>query len=372
MRRHLLCLLLLAATALSAPLWGRADALFDGHPEAIDPLAERVAERAIAPRPSWFTTGSARFDGEWQLATCQMTILGLGARLREDPDHPQWLRALDACADRLVSDAGLAFAADAWGEHGLDDLDGDRGHAYLGYVAMALGELRVHRPDTPHAAVHDRMLDALDRRLAASPTGLIETYPGETYPPDVAAVLGALGQRVERTGTGQARLAQALGRFEAAAVDPASGLLVQAMSARSGARHDAPRASGTALAATFLSYADPGLSSRLFDALALQLRTVGPLGAMREFPPGVPGRGDIDSGPVLLGVSVSATGFAIGASRAHGDREVFRSLTRTAHVFGMPRTWRGQRHFATGGALGDAILLAMFTTPARYPAGRPR
>ena len=83
------------------------------------------------------------------------------------------------------------------------------------------------------------------------------------------------------------------------------------------------------------------------------------------YPPSVTprGAGDIDSGPVVLGFGVSASGFAIGASRAHGDRETFTGLYATAHLFGAPWDEDGSRTYATGGPIGDAILFAMLTAP---------
>ena len=92
-------------------------------------------------------------------------------------------------------------------------------------------------------------------------------------------------------------------------------------------------------------------------------------GAMREYAPGVAGRGDIDSGPLVFGYGISATGFAIGSARVHGDHERFEALYATAHLFGAPVTLRGRISFLTGGPLGDAILLAMLTAiPAEESA----
>ena len=75
------------------------------------------------------------------------------------------------------------------------------------------------------------------------------------------------------------------------------------------------------------------------------------------------GRVDVDSGPVFMGFGVSATGFAIGASRANDDRDAFVSLYATAHLFGAPFDDGATRTYATGGPLGDAILLAMLSAP---------
>ena len=82
---------------------------------------------------------------------------------------------------------------------------------------------------------------------------------------------------------------------------------------------------------------------------------------MREYPPGEGGPGDIDSGPVILGIGFSSTGFALAGARTFGDRERFQSLYRTAYLIGSPLERGGLRNYVCGGPLGNAILFAMLT-----------
>jgi hypothetical protein len=94
-------------------------------------------------------------------------------------------------------------------------------------------------------------------------------------------------------------------------------------------------------------------------------------GTILEYPRGtVAGAGDIDSGPVVWGHGVSATGFAIADARIYGDRGRYRDLYATAHLFGAPLERNGVRHFVSGGPLGDAIMLAMLS--AQDPRSLPR
>jgi hypothetical protein len=188
--------------------------------------------------------------------------------------------------------------------------------------------------------------------------GFIETYRGETYPVDNAADLAAFALHARATHrAAPPALARGLEALRTKGVDPKTGLLFQSVSGP-------PRASGTALAAYFLAFADEALSRSLFQALERsQFRTVLGFGGMMEHPPGHSHGTDIDSGPVVLGFGVSASGFAIGASRAHGDRETFTALYATAHLFGAPFDEDHTRTYATGGPLGDAILFAMLTAP---------
>lgn len=375
--KALLGLLLLCAGAAVVPriVCGRqAEALYAGTGDAQDDLGREVAAFACAPSAAAFRTGSTRFDGEWALVTQQMAVLGLGQIALA---HPQrrvaYLPTIQGCVKRLLDPKMTAFGEEAWNEQGLRALESKNGHAYLGYVNLALGMLRLLDPGTRHAALHDRLTTALARRIQAAPHHFIETYPGETYPADVAMVVGSIGLydqvtgQVTGQGTGQAASHRALLRdfaasFRAVALDPRSGLVYQRLDALTGRATGAPRASGTALCVYALSFADRALSRQLFDALAVgQRAALFGFGAVREYPPGHAGVGDIDSGPVVLGVSVSATGFALAGARLFEERGLFTELYRTADLFGVPVGGAYGRLFLSGGPLGNAILLAMLT-----------
>jgi len=83
--------------------------------------------------------------------------------------------------------------------------------------------------------------------------------------------------------------------------------------------------------------------------------------AIREYAEGYDGVGDIDSGPVILGTSVTATGFTVGAALANGRNELATRLLRTTRSFGVASSTGTGVEFAAGGALGNAILLAQLS-----------
>ena len=166
------------------------------------------------------------------------------------------------------------------------------------------------------------------------------------------------------TGTDRRELlATWAARFTRCAVS-ASGYLVQRMRSGTCTPMDAPRGSGTALASYFISFADAALSRRLYDALRTEGR-INVLGfsGVREYLNARGGAGDSDtnSGPIILGASVGATGWALGAARVNGDREFFRELHRSATA---GRAMLGDRRLAKitrFPELADAMLLAMVT-----------
>lgn len=367
--RKALAVLLAAAFLRFAPAWwcGRgARAWLDGDAGAHAALAEELVAFEARDDAQRRAPSGDRFAGEWALVTHQMIALGLAQIALAHPALAARYAPLAArSAIKSFQPEMRDFGTDAWrGEDGMASLEGAHGHAYLGYPALALGMARLVDPAFPAdvARAHDALIAALERRLLASPTGLIDTYPGEAYPTDVAAVAAAIAVHARATGANHdAALGHWAEKVRAVQLDCASGLVVQRMDARDGARHDAPRGSGTGLAAYFASFADCGIAELLTDGLLRQRATFLGFGAIREFAAGYSGQGDVDSGPVVFGVSVAATGFALGPARALGREDEFISIYRTTSLFGMPLAFVAGQRFATGGPIGNALLLALLT-----------
>jgi hypothetical protein len=338
-----------------------------------DPLAESSAGVA-----SWLegeatadqtATGNELFDHEWTFGAWQMAALGFAQEAERAPDRRATAMArLDASLERLYSPAGRAFDRREWGEDVLAALGDDRGHAaWLGYTNLALSSRRALDPGGRWAAENDDLSAAIVRRLEADL--LPETYPDQRYPVDVAAMVASVGLWARVTGRDEpAVLTRWRHTLRRDWVD--DGLLIQSVDGR-GRPRDRARGSGTFLASWFLSRWDRAFATDLYVAGRDRLGvSMGPLRAMREYPPGVEGRGDIDSGPIVAGMGVSSTGFAIGAARAAGDLDTAHALERTATLVGQPATNDGELHWRAGTALGspalaDAILFAMMSTPPR-------
>lgn len=121
------------------------------------------------------------------------------------------------------------------------------------------------------------------------------------------------------------------------------------------------------LAIYFLSFVDDVGARRLNSAIGRQRASLLGFAGIREYPVGFEGAGDVDSGPLLFGVSASASAFALAGARLYGDDGLSTQLLRTASLVGMPVEAGGRFSFATGGAVGNAIVLAILTA-RRSPA----
>ena len=326
----------------------------------------RALEQTIA-RPltrADFPTGSRVLDGEWLFGTYMMAAMGFGQMALEHPtEREHAIVQMRTCIAKMISPSVRAFDTEAWdGDDALATLDGDgAAHgSYLGYLNLALSLDRMLERDGPYAALNERVTATLARRLSNSPSLLLSSYPRMVFPVDNTAVIASISLRDRALGSSEhdALIERFMQALDDKWREPRTGLLRQTMPA------GVPRGSGTALAAYFLGWADARQSKALLEAMKRELYDA-PLGfgAMREYPRGRRGRGDADSGPLVLGFGVSPTGFALGAARMHGDTSLFAHLYATVTLFGAPVSSGGARRFSTGGPIGNAILFAMLTAP---------
>ena len=207
----------------------------------------------------------------------------------------------------------------------------------------------------------------LDRALGG-PALFPDSYPGAAWPAD--AVVGAAAlHRCAALDPGYAGAAQAWLDRVRQRVDPATGLVPHA------AGSAGARGSSTALMVPFLAQIDPDFAAGQYLRLRRQFGTrLAAAPVVREYPHGTGGPGDVDSGPVVWGVSAPASVVGIAAARAVGDAETAEGLRATVEMLGLPLQVSGRRRYA-GGQLpvGDAFLAWASSVPLAEPpaAGSP-
>lgn len=296
------------------------------------------------------------FDGEWRLGTLSMAaVAATNLAVRHPETREARARQVSAWAARLVSDEVRAYDTREWGADALATLDTAQAHAgYLGHVVLALDAACLLGGERDEA-LHARLVEALARRMREAPGGLVETYPGEIYVPDNVVVMAALRQFDACTGAARHAelIASWLELVRARWVDPANGLLVFGPGQRA-------RGSGAAWNAFYLPFVEEAFaadqSARLWATFG-DTAALGWLGGIREHPRGVQGGGDVDSGPLIAGVSPSATGFALADATRRGDPTWGGAIRRTAELTGV--SWGGR--YLSAPLVGDAIVLAART-----------
>ncbi|MDT5023815.1 MAG: hypothetical protein QOE61_241 [Micromonosporaceae bacterium] len=218
---------------------------------------------------------------------------------------------------------------------------------------------------------------ALGAAFDASTSPYLAAYPGQAWPVDSTVAMASL--RLYDTLL-PARFASTVDRWLRGVrqrLDPRTGLIPHRVDLDTGDPVEVARASSQSVIQRFLIDVDPTFAREQY----LRFRdyyVVSPLGlgpAVREYPNGVDGPADVDSGPLPLGVSLSATVVSIGAAQVQGDAPLAEALANYGELAGLPFDTPWTKRYAFGLLpVGDAFLGWSKTARpwvARTPAAPP-
>jgi len=142
-------------------------------------------------------------------------------------------------------------------------------------------------------------------------------------------------------------------------LDPEHGLLYSLVSIGPDKIDSPPRSTSIAWSIIFLKDIYPEFAEQQFAALqSYRVRRFVNLSAISEYPDGnLLNFGDLDSGPMILGLSPSATGFGICAQKLYGNQDAYTRTYRLFEIFGWVKEDETGKYYRMGNGMGDAILL---------------
>jgi hypothetical protein len=330
----------LAVPAVSAQSGVRAQLTF-----IRDALRTGAAEQAQQSFPEGYFFLYALYGLTWVDVGRREPEAGRAEALRE----ARWALA------HLDTDAGRApFPATLTPSHGI---------FYRGWVNWLRGGVLSLRPDEREAERFARdaaeIAAAFDAALEKADTPYLEAYPGQAWPVDSTVAMASLRLHdallPPRFGGSVARwLAAVRGRL-----DPGTGLLPHRVDPATGEPAEVARGISQSMITRFLMEIDPAFGRQQYLRFR-ELFVTRPLGlgpVVREFPRGLDGAGDVDSGPLVLGASLSATVVAIGAARVQGDDALATALAGYGEFAGLPLTTPWTKRYGFGLIpVGDAFI----------------
>ena len=234
---------------------------------------------------------------------------------------------------------------------------------YLGWSNWLRGGLLSLQPaqrrDPGELARFAEVAAALAAAFDASVSPFLPSYPGQAWPVDSTVAVASL------------RLHDALlpARFGATVsrwlglvrdrLDPTTGLMPHRVDVATGGPVEVARGTSQSIIHRFLVEVDPAFAREQYLRFRDQF-LVSPLGlgpGIREYPIDVDGPADVDSGPLPLGVSLSATVVTVGAAQVNRDSGLAAALANYAELAGVPvHTPRTKRYALGALPVGDAFL----------------
>lgn len=201
--------------------------------------------------------------------------------------------------------------------------------AQIGMLNLVLGAFRLTGGDARYDALNDRLSAVLRDALQAADGRPIASYPGSTWRFDTIVALASLDlhDRVLGRNLAAPLATKHFAWIDEHGTDPATGL------PRSGGAEKglagAPRGCELSFRLNLMTQFAPERARALY-AKYVQSHWVdlGQVAGFAEWPPGMPAKQDADSGPVVMGIGLVATGMGVGTVQAMGDRERQERLTR--------------------------------------------
>ncbi|MCL4261752.1 MAG: hypothetical protein KJ069_00985 [Anaerolineae bacterium] len=242
-------------------------------------------------------------------------------------------------------------------------LDPPYGMFYAGWRNYLLAGILLLQPrsalDPREVAEFEIRSQEIATAVQRSSTPFVPSYPGQAWPVDsFPAILSLRAHTVllddRHEPVIQSWLAAARERL-----DPLTGLTPHRADARTGAPREGARGTSQTMILWFLADIDPAWGHEAYQTFRQQyVVTRWGLPGVLEFPAFQPGIGDVDSGPLLAGVSLSATAVFLGTSRVYGDAELTRAIWQGGEALGWAVQTGDTRRYALGlMPIGDAFVV---------------
>lgn len=189
---------------------------------------------------------------------------------------------------------------------------------------------------------------------------LLESYPDECWMFDHVVALAAVRLADRLDGTDHSNLIRDWLAFaKSRLVDPRTGLLITSFTT-DGTPLDGPEGSSIWLVAHELQTLDPAWARDQYERARHELGQVTcGFGSAREWPAAWPGPEDVDSGPVIPGLNISAgsSGMALIGAAAFGDAAFLKQLVTTLDFAAFPTRNAGALKYCASNQVGDAVML---------------
>lgn len=213
--------------------------------------------------------------------------------------------------------------------------------------------------------------DRISNALKASKSPYLESYPEQCWPADMFVAIASLNNYDKII---ESRYEEQITKWVKdikKQLDPNTHMIPHKINRDDGKVLQGTRGCSIVLILRMLAEINPTFAQeqfRLFDSLFLD-KTMG-LPSVREYPKGTYGIGDIDSGPVILGVGFSATIVMIGTYSVYKKHELSEQQYKTIHAFGFSKKNKLQKKYLWGKLpMADAFIAWGRATDLHYSTG---
>ncbi len=360
------------ATALWLPcvhflFRGRPDQFRSG--ESISSQARQLAARQLR---LWTEPVSRQAElqkmrasnAEWDFMGRSFLVWSLAnLGLRDSVSIPTYLPVMDQIIDETVKlehEHGIYFFLMPYARARPYEAQPARSLFVDGEIALMLAARRMLEERSDYKTQLAERVNDIVERLQGNPLPIAESYPNECWMFDHVVALAAVRLADHLDGTDHSKLfhdwlAMAKGKL----IHRESGLLISSFTLN-GEPLDGPEGSTIWMVAHCLQLIDEDFARDQYRRARTEVgRTVCGFGYAREWPKSWKGLMDIDSGPIIpvLEISAGSSGMAFIGASAFDDRDFLSSLATTLDFAAFPSRKDGGLKYCASNQVGDAALL---------------
>ncbi len=337
----------------------------DGVPRLARELAARQRRLWTEPESRERELNRMRVtNAEWDFMGRTFLVLALAnLSLREPAEAENNLAVMDLIIEetlRLEREKGMYFFLMDYARSNEFVNQPARSLFLDGEIALMLGARRLVRENEEYRGLLRERVQIIERSIRRGPLLAAESYPDECWMFDHAMALAAMRMADTLDGSDHSALIRDwLATARQRLVNVQTGLLVSSYSL-DGDVTDGPEGSTIFMVAHCLQLVDAEFAADQYTRAKREMgKQVLGFGFAREWPQSWPGPADVDSGPTVpvVGASAGASGMAVIAASAFGDREFLASPVRSLDLTAFPIRRDGELRYGASNQVGDAALL---------------
>ena len=211
-----------------------------------------------------------------------------------------------------------------------------------------------------------RDCDSLATAFKQAQTPFLASYPDAVWPCDSIPAIHAM--KTYDSITGEQRYQSVIDKWLADTrdrLDPATGLIPHVSLLPDGRRNSVARATSQMILLRMLPDLDAEFAKQQYEVFRERFLTkfIG-IPCVFEYPDGSESNGDIDSGPLIFGRSLSATVFMIGTAQVFEDQPTADAIAIAGETVGLPWT-TGDKKSYVGGVLPIGDIMVTYSHNAR-------
>src|SRR5437660_7663522 len=314
-------------------------------------LRRRELEKMRASNAEWDFMGRSFLV--WSLAN-----MGL----REPAAKQTYLTVIDHIIDETLAlerERGMCFFLMPYAKARPYEIQPARSLFLDGEIALMLAARRVLEEKPEYQTLMTERIRFLTERMQGNPLPIAESYPNECWMFDHVVALDAIKIADYLDGADHAAfVGDWLALAKQKLVHRESGLLISSFTLK-GEPLDGPEGSTIWMVAHGLQLLDQDFARDQYQRARKELgRTVCGFGYAREWPGSWQGPMDIDSGPIVpvLQISAGSSGMAFIGASAFQDDDFLSSLGATLDFAAFPARKSGTLKYCASNQVGNAAL----------------